>query len=177
MGAYPHSGFFAATGPPGRVNQIPSMAILLCLTDATSHTGEVEKAMREPLHLSEPAPLPPEVKAALAYLARTPDSDVVSSWKQQLRRLKDLVLACEPTQAEWDREAPDSIRGPSSGIRSVALLHLMSQFGLGGARWMKQSYTDSTRWELFHRKAFSRRAKNGDADLIGSHLFGRSSPI
>ena len=108
------------------------------ITDATSHTDHVEKAMREPFHLSDPVPLPPEVKAATAYLSRTPDSEVLSSWKSQIRRLKDLVTACEPMQAEWDRMTPDSIRGASSGIRSVALLHLMSQFGLGGKRWMKQ---------------------------------------
>ena len=41
-------------------------------------------------------------------------------------------------QAEWDRMTPKPLSGASADIKSAALLRLMSQFGLGGSRRMKQ---------------------------------------
>ena len=49
-----------------------------------------------------------------------------------------LVRECDPMHAEWDRMAPKPLRGSSAGIKSVALIRLMSQFGLDGSRWAKQ---------------------------------------
>ena len=95
--------------------------------------------MREPFRLSDSAPTPqPEVISAADCIARTPDSDISSDWKAEIRRLEELVHPCEPMQAEWDRMTPTPLRGASAGTKSVALILLMSQFGLGGSRWMKQ---------------------------------------
>ena len=146
------------------------------ITDAASHTDHVEKATREPFRLSEPAPLPPEVKAAADYHSRTPDSEVLSSWKSQIRRLKDLVTACDPMQAEWGRMTPDSIRGASSGVGSVALIRLMSQFGLGGSRWVNQLRI----WrhgDILPGRHMSNGRENDVTGLGGAPLYGRISQI
>ena len=49
-----------------------------------------------------------------------------------------MVRAREQMHAEWGRMTPKPTRAASDGIKSVALLHLMSQIGLGGARRLQQ---------------------------------------
>ena len=51
------------------------------------------------------------------------------------------MQACEPMQSDCGRMKPIPLRAASSGIKSVALLHMMSQFGLGCSRWSKQFIT------------------------------------
>ena len=144
------------------------------INDATADTDHVEEAMREPFHLSAPASLPPEAISAADYLSRTPVSDIVSGWKSQIRRLKDLVHACEPMQAEWDRATPRPLRDASSGIKSVARPHLMSQFGLGGSRWTKQFIYGFEFMGAFcaWRIIYTRR-ESGQAGFAGPPVFGR----
>ena len=99
-------------------------------TDATSHTDHAEEDTRVPPHLSGPVPPPLEVISAADPLSGAPDSDILAGWKSQIRRLKEMARACDPMRTEWDRMAPKLHRGASACIKSVALLRLMSQFGL-----------------------------------------------
>ena len=114
------------------------MGISFNFPDATSHADRVGEAMRKPAHLSGPVPLPPEVISAADYISSAPDAVILAGWESQLWRLNDLVRACDPMQAERDRMTPQPIMSASSGIKSVSLLHLMSQFGLGGSRRLAQ---------------------------------------
>ena len=108
------------------------------INDATSRNDHVEKDMREPPRLSGPVPLPPEVISAADYLRRAPRSDILANWESLIRRLTDLVRARDTMQDEWGRGTPDPHREASAGIKSAAILHLMSQLGLGGSRRMDQ---------------------------------------
>ena len=67
------------------------------INDATSDTDRVESdAMALP-----PFGFGPQGAISVAdYLARTPDSDILSGWKSQIRRLEELAQACGPMQSD-----------------------------------------------------------------------------
>ena len=59
-------------------------------------------------------------------------------WKQQLARLRKLVRASKPLQAVWYSHTPPDCAYSTGDVNSVALTHLMDQWGIGGQRWLEQ---------------------------------------
>ena len=136
IGEWADGSLFESTPKTGKANKGGEIAI--DITDSTSRTDRFGSAIREPLRLTGPVPLPPEVILAEGYLSRTPASDILASWKSQIRRHKDIARAYAPMKAEWDRMTPKHIMGASASIKSVAIRRRTSQFGPGGLRSAKQ---------------------------------------
>ena len=108
------------------------------ISDAISRTDHVGRAMKERFHLSDDAPLPPEIKTATEFLLTTPDREILCFWEAQILRLKELVGNCAPTQADWGGGDSAPNLSTATGIKAVAIHHLLTQLGLGGSNWRRQ---------------------------------------
>ena len=108
------------------------------IVGASSHTDHVHRAMAEPFHLADDIPLPADVMEAVTFLNGTADSAIRTRWADQLDRLARLDEACDPLQRLWNSHIPPELAKVTGPIRSVTLLHLMSQLQMGGDRWLKQ---------------------------------------
>ena len=74
----------------------------------------------------------------MEFIKNTGPGDILLFWKAQLRRLRKLAAAADPTQAAWGDLIPDFIRPAAGRLKTVKISHLMRQFGLGGQSWIKQ---------------------------------------
>ena len=108
------------------------------IPDATSKLDHVDRASREPFHLSDRIPIPDEIEESILFVNSTPTDEVLQYWDDQLARLEVLISASAPCQAEWDGMIPDRIRPASGFIKTVALTELLHQYGMKGATWMQQ---------------------------------------
>ena len=118
------------------------------IPDATSKLDHVDRASREPFHLSDRIPIPDEIEESILFVNSTPTDEVLQYWDDQLARLEVLISASAPCQAEWDGMIPDRIRPASGFIKTVALTELLHQYGMKGATWMQQFISDLTSSDL-----------------------------
>ena len=112
--------------------------VMYNISDAKSHADHVYKAMREPFHLADKAPLPGEISEALQFLQSNSGDVIRSEWAGQLRRLGELSLELEPTQTIWTDATLPAIRQAAAGAKPVLISHFLTQLGKGGSRWLKQ---------------------------------------
>lgn len=107
------------------------------ITDATSRTDHVEKAILEPFHLAGEIPIPPEVTRAMDFISSTPDRSTRQFWRMQLSRLMSIVKGGRTHNSDGIAAAPVSsgcqITHPDSTDRPTP-----SQLGVGGEQWAKQ---------------------------------------
>ena len=108
------------------------------ITDAAPHTDFVDKATRGTFHLSDPAPLPPEILDSVSFLLPHSGDEIRRIRRAQLRRLKALVRAAEPMHAERYSQTPTDSTSSTGDVNIAALTHLMDQWGLGGQLWLMQ---------------------------------------
>ena len=57
---------------------------------------------------------------------------------EKIRDLRILVDKCEPSQTIWDYVRPSEVAPAKGQLKTVALLHHMRNFDLGGEEWLKQ---------------------------------------
>ena len=95
--------------------------VIYNIADAKSHAGHVYKAMREPFHLLDKAPLPGEISEALQFPQSNSGDVIRSEWAGQLRRLEELSLELEPMRTIWTEAALPAIRQAAAGAKPVLI--------------------------------------------------------
>ena len=88
--------------------------------------------------LVKPAPLPNEIRDPLTFIQKVGKLTAQSFWQGQLSRVKQIVTEAGGTQELWEAAIPTIGNARPPSLRTVALLHLMKSFDLGGDKWIKQ---------------------------------------
>ena len=108
------------------------------ITDSTSIDDHTRKAMDLEFFLAKPVPLPDEIKDSVEFIRNARTEDVLDFWTNQLATVREVVQEAESTQKQWDDQMPNKGQRRPPTLKTVALLHLMKNFGLGGDRWLQQ---------------------------------------
>ena len=108
------------------------------ITDASSTSDHVEKAVREEFYLAKDIPLPDEIEASLNIITNNRRSTLSKHWDRQLEAIQTLTSECEGIQRIWDVMTPESIKPATGKLKTVALAHLADSLGLGGGKWIRQ---------------------------------------
>ena len=102
------------------------------IIDSIDRIGHTRREMGLDCFLAKPAPLPEEINRPIEFIQDVDKSEVAEFWTNQLRKVRDAVMAAEVAQKQWGSRIPTSDRDSPPSLRAVALLHLMQCFGLGG---------------------------------------------
>ena len=108
------------------------------IPDASSKLDHIERASREPFHLSGRIPLPGELRESIQFIRPVSLETVVHFGDAQLGRIEALISESAPFQAEWDSSIPERIRSAAGFVKTVALSELTHQFGMRGDLWLRQ---------------------------------------
>ena len=108
------------------------------IPDARPHSDHVYKSLEQPCHLADHIPIPEDPSGDVHYIRDTPNLSIPKTIHAHLKAVKDLVSAVRPTQLIWGAASPPALQPTSGRIAPVALVHLLSQYGMGGSRWARQ---------------------------------------
>ena len=108
------------------------------VTDSSDPMDHTRKAMDIEFFLAKPIPLPAEIKASLSFIQDVDANEVTDFWLEQLAVVRGIVRDAAPIQKQWEDAIPSAGTAKPPTLRTVALLHLMKTFGLGGDRWIRQ---------------------------------------
>ena len=72
------------------------------------------------------------------FIRSVSKEEAVEFWTSQLARVREIVKMAELTQAQWEELIPGGPDKYIPSLRTVALLHLMRNFDLGGDHWVRQ---------------------------------------
>ena len=84
--------------------------ISMRISDATSISDHIDKAMREEFYLANDIPLPKEITDPLDIRINNKNSELPNQWGRQLFDLQTLTIECEGIQRIWDALTPESIK-------------------------------------------------------------------
>ena len=108
------------------------------ITDATSVSDRIDKAMREEFYLSKYIPIPTEIDPSLKVMTTYGSATLTRQWGRQLEDLRALTNECEGARRIWGAMAPPSIRAAMGNMKTATLAHLAEPIGLGGGKWVRQ---------------------------------------
>ena len=108
------------------------------IAESSSIIDHVDKEMDLEFFLSKEVPLPSEVGQSLKMIVGANPIQIKQFWHDQILRVERIAQQAEHTQKQWDLLTPKELRNSRSPIKTVAILDLMNQYGLGGKRWMSQ---------------------------------------
>ena len=108
------------------------------ITNSTDTEGHTRKALDLEFFLSKPVPLPGEIRESLEFIKGAETNDVADFWTKQLMTVRQVVDDAKMTQRQWEDLIPNKEHRKPPSLRTVALLHLMKNFDLGGGRWVRQ---------------------------------------
>ena len=105
---------------------------------ASSHLDHLDRALSEPFPMATEIPLPDDVRTALAFVKRTPDSSLKLFWKSQLEALDTLSKDPLCSSEDWyAQRTPDFAQAPNS-LRIGLIAQLADFTGIGAAGWLSQ---------------------------------------
>ena len=108
------------------------------ITDSTDIEDHTRKAMDLEFFLAKPVPLPDEIRESLEFIKGAETADISEFWTNQLMMVRKIVDDAKLTQQQWEDLIPNKEHRRPPSLRTVALLHLMKNFDLGGDRWIQQ---------------------------------------
>ena len=108
------------------------------ITNSTDAIDHAKKAMGLEFFLAKPAPLPVEIQESISFIKKVGGETAMAFWNDQLQKVKQIVVHARETQLTWEAAFPLTGNAKPPSLRTVALLHLMKCFDLGGDRWIKQ---------------------------------------
>ena len=127
------------------------------ISDATSISDHIDKAVREDCYIAQDIPLPVEITESLDILINNRNSDLSKHWAGQLSDLQTLTNECEWIHRIWDAMAPESIRPATGNLKTVTLAHLAGSLNLGGGKWIRQfTYGFPLIWNLSQSGVYPR---------------------
>ena len=88
--------------------------------------------------IAKAIPLPREIDESLEFATNTQTEVLLKFWSRQLQKVEQIVHEEKQTQEQWGPSTPNDLKGNLPSLRTVALLDIMTKFGLGGERWMRQ---------------------------------------
>ena len=105
--------------------------------EADSIEAHVREALAAPFFLSQEIELPPSLNEAVELLCEAPPGDIKKFWIGGINGLRALKAEQKTVRDNWRAATPIALKGVST-IDPVMLPHLFHNFGLGGAKWLKQ---------------------------------------
>ena len=108
------------------------------ITESTDIDDHTRKALDLEFFLSKPVPLPAEIRESLEFIRGAETNDVADFWTKQLMMVRKVVDDAKTIQQQWEDQIPNKEDRRPPSLRTVALLHLMKNFDLGGDRWIRQ---------------------------------------